>query len=105
MSVIWDLVKVESRLESVQEGLFHEALLRLIRLKGVASNLGRGNMLDFYCPWALAGIPGTTTSQACLRFVKGSVLKILRQNDNSCGQKIFRHLILRSEASTRRSIY
>ena len=65
--VSWDLVKVEGRLESVKEGLFHEALVsRLIRLKGVPSYLGRGNMLDFYCPWALAGIPGTTTGQARL---------------------------------------
>ena len=65
--VAGDLVKVESRLESVQEGLFHEALVsRLIRLKGVASYLGRGNMLDFDSTWALAGIPGTSTGQARL---------------------------------------
>ena len=59
--VAGDLVKVESRLESVKEGLFHEALVRLIRLKCVPSNLRRGNMLDFDSPWALAGIPGTAT--------------------------------------------
>jgi hypothetical protein len=62
-------------------------------------------MLDFDGPWALASVPGTTTCQARLRFVKGSVLKILRQNDNSGSQKVFRHLILRCETSTRRRIY
>ena len=99
--VAGDLVKVESRLESVQEGLFHEALVRLIRLKGVTSNLGRGYMLDLYCPRALAGIPRTATGQARLRFVEGPVLKILRQNYYSCSQEVFRQLVLWGETSTR----
>ena len=99
--VAWHLVKVESRLESVQEGLFHEALVSLVRLKGVTSYLGRGYMLDFDSPWALAGIPGTATGKATLRFVEGPVLKILRQNYHSCGQEVFRHLVLWGKTSTR----
>lgn len=80
LGVLWDLIKVESRLESVQESLFHQALLMFIRLKSVTgnlTNLGRGNMLYFDDSWTLAGIPSTTSGQARLRFVKSSVLKIL----------------------------